>query len=277
MNTKLNLGTVFFIAIIFISTSLSAQWIKGNGNIIKENRNLTNFKAVYNSSSADIIITQGDQFAVVVESDEKLVPHIITKIRNNGLYIFIDKSYRSIEVLNIWITMPELEMAKVSGSGDIKFPETFKTNDLYIGISGSGDFSGELDVKKLEYNVSGSGDADFSGVNGELKVIVSGSGDIEAEDLRLTNCDIKIVGSGDVELSGSTDNLNLLQSGSGDIDAYSLKAVSATVKTSGSGDVQVYVIEKLNAVSAGSGDIYYKGNPPAININTNGSGEFIKR
>lgn len=277
MYKKLNLSVVLFVIAILFASTINAQWIKGSGEIIEEERTLDSFKSIQNSSSADVIITQGDKITVIVESDKNLMPHIVTKVIDNSLQIKIEKSYRNIDVLKIKITMPDIEYIKVSGSGDISFTDTFKTKNLEVNISGSGDFSGKLDVNRLEYKVNGSGDGDFSGVTGDLKISISGSGDIDASNLRLANCDIKIAGSGDVTIGGSADNLNLIQSGSGDIDAYQLKAVNVTVKLSGSGDVECYVIEKLNAVTNGSGDVYYRGDPSAVNANSNGSGEIYKK
>lgn len=259
------------------TTIVNAQWIKSSGDVIKETRNVEKFESIKSTSSADVIITQGKTQSVIVESDANLVPYIMTDVDNGVLKIDINKSYRNIKIVKIHITVPNLESIMISGSGDIRIPAVFKTNELFVKINGSGDLSAKLDVKSLEYRSSGSGDGNFSGVNGILKIYVNGSGDINAKDLRLSDCNIKVSGSGDLNISGSTEDLIISINGSGDIDAYQLQAVNVTVNVSGSGTIYTHAIESISAKIAGSGDIYYKGDPAKTNISTSGSGDLIKR
>lgn len=277
MNTKVRLITLLFISIMVSTTIVNAQWIRSSGDVIKETRNVDKFESIKSSSSADVIITQGNTQSVVVESDANLVPYIITKVDDGVLVIDIKKNYKNINILKVHITVPNLESIVISGSGDIKIPSVFKTNELYVKINGSGDLSAKFDVKSLEYRSSGSGDGSFSGVKGILKIYVNGSGDITARDLRLSDCNIKVSGSGDLNLSGSSEDLVIAVNGSGDIDAYQLQSVNVTVTVSGSGDIYTHPIESIHAKIAGSGDVYYKGDPVKTNISTSGSGDLIKR
>ena len=277
MNTKFKLVALLFVTAVFISTGLNAQYIKGSGNIISETRSVDSFTSIHSKGSADVIITQGSTQSVVVESDENLMPHIRTDVRDGQLNIEIKKNYKNIDVLKVHITVADLESIEISGSGDIVLTNTFKTNDLSVYIKGSGDFKGDLDVKKFDYKVSGSGDGVFSGVRGDLKISVSGSGDVKASNLRLANCAVKISGSGDMNLSGSVDDLVVSVAGSGDIDAYGMKAVSVKAKVAGSGEISVTAIDRIVAEIAGSGDIYYKGNPQNVVVSSSGSGDLIKR
>lgn len=277
MNTKIRLVALLFVTALFISTGVNAQWIKSSGKIIKETRNVDSFTSIKSAGSADIIITQESVTKVVVESDVNLVPHVTTEVRNGVLVIEIKKNYRNINVVKVHISIADLESIKSSGSGDIILVNKFKTKELQIKTSGSGDFVGDLDVKKLEYTVSGSGDGDFSGINGELKISIAGSGDVNANNLRLTDCSVKVNGSGDISLKGSAENIVIGVSGSGDIDAYGLKAVNVTAKIAGSGEINITAIESIVASIAGSGDIYYKGNPSTVKVSSTGSGDIYKR
>ena len=276
MKTQFKFIALLFTAIIFISITANAQWIKPSGNTISETRNLDSFHSIHSSSSADIMISQGNTQKVVVESDANLVPHIKTYVSDGVLKIEIKKNFKNIDELTIYITVPDLNKISVSGSGDIKVNK-FKSTELIVKISGSGDFYGDLDLKKLQYKVSGSGDGNISGVTGELEIGISGSGDIKATGLRLSNCSAKVNGSGDMNLSGKTENLSIAISGSGDIHAYGLEAVNVTAKIAGSGDIEITAIENISASIAGSGDVYYKGNPNQSKVSASGSGDLIRR
>ncbi len=277
MNTKFKLGALLFVFALLISTGVNAQWVKASGNIISETRNVDAFESIKSGGSADIIITQASTTKVVVESDANLIPHITTEVIDGVLLIEVKKSYRNIDIVKVHINIADLETIKSAGSGDIILKNKFKSNELVIKTSGSGDFRGSLDVKNLKYDVSGSGDGDFSGVNGELQISISGSGDVKAKDLRLTDCTIKVNGSGDMKLYGSAENITITVSGSGDIDASALNAVNVTAKVAGSGNIKVSAVESIYASCVGSGDIYYSGNPQKVNVSSSGSGGIHKR
>ena len=66
-------------------------------------------------------------------------------------------------------------------------------------------------------------------------------------------------------------------SGSGDVDARDLKAQEAYVKVSGSGDVKVYASEGFRGRVTGSGDIDIYGNPEHVSRHVSGSGDIRKR
>jgi len=277
MRTITNFSTLLILLILVATTSLKAQWIKTSGEIIKETRQLEEFTSIKSLGSADVVITQGNIQKLVVESDKNLIPHITTKVKNGSLLIDIRGSYRNVKVIRVLITVPNLNAISIEGSGDVSFTNTFKGNKMKVNIKGSGDFSGDFDLKNMDYFVNGSGDGEISGIRGNLSISVSGSGDFEAENLRLEKCDVSVVGSGDIELGGSAENLVIGLTGSGYVNAYELATVNVVASVKGSGDIEVHPIESLKVSVFGSGDVYYKGNPGIVNITEDGSGEVHKK
>jgi len=124
--------------------------------------------------------------------------------------------------------------------------------------------------------LSGSGDIEsddvFSGLS-DLQLSISGSGDIEmgAESQNM-NCSIS--GSGDMEVRGSTNTLSVSISGSGDVSAYDLKAGDVSVSIAGSGDCNVHSTQALTVSIVGSGDVRYKGSPN-VKSKVVGSGDVV--
>lgn len=276
MKTKMKISIVITIVLVMI-VSLGFSQVRGSGNVITQERDVSNFSAIRLTSFANLYIRQGDK-SVTVKTDDNVMDLVETEVENGTLVIGIKgRGLRNVKTLDVFITIPDLNKIKNSGSGDITFKNTFKASDLYIGISGSGDLEANFDVKDLELKVSGSGDSEISGVTGNFKVSISGSGDLEAENLRLTDCVIKNAGSGDIELSGKTNNLTASIMGSGDLDGYNLYAVNVTVSNSGSSDVSVNAIESLKVVLNGSGDLIYRGNAAKVDVKSNGSGEVYKK
>ena len=258
-------------------TSISFSQTRGSGNVKSEDRKTGSFSAVKLSCSADLFISQGST-SVTVKTDDNILELVETKVENGTLHIDIKgRGFRSVKVLEVYITMPELTNLKNSGSGDIEIKDAFKASDLVIGLNGSGDLDANLNANNLELRVSGSGDTELTGVRGTFKVSILGSGDLDAEGLKLENCYIKNSGSGDMELSGKTNSLDASNMGSGDVNGYNLLTVDAVVTNSGSGDVTLNVVEKLNVTLNGSGDLTYRGNPTNVDVRERGSGEVYKK
>lgn len=248
-----------------------------NAQVQTQERNVGSFDGINQTISADVFITQGSPQKVLVKADADVINLITTEVENGILRIGSQKSFRSVDVLEVYITMPDLSRINNSGSGDIKVDGDLKGTDVGIDISGSGDLNARLDATNLELKISGSGDVNLSGVRGNFSVSISGSGDVEAENLQLENCTLVSFGSGDIQLKGKAAKLTSKQSGSGDLNAYGLVAVNAILKSNGSGDVVVQVVERLEATLNGSGDLTYYGSPDYVDVESNGSGEVYRK
>ena len=170
--------------------------IKGSGNIISENRELTNFSSINLIGGIDVNIKFSDKYNCTVVSDENLIPYIKTEVVNNNLQISINKNYSSIEGIEVNVNAPEYDEVSISGSGDINIID-FKNDNLSLNISGSGDIT----------------------ANGEVQILIakiSGSGDIISAELISKSATITINGSGDAKIWAS-DSISAQINGSGDI------------------------------------------------------------
>lgn len=138
----------------------------------------------------------------------------------------------------------------------VRYYLTVRDLDRLI-LSGSGSIEAEnLRARRLAVTLNGSGGVQLPGLNAEaLTVAVSGSGGLSA--------------SGRV----TTQDLNL--SGSGPFDGRELESARAGVNISGSGSATLRVRERLDATLSGSGSVRYYGNP-RVNQNVSGSGSVVR-
>jgi len=262
---------------VFVLTSASLH-AKNDADVLMQDRQLPVFTSIKLLCSADLIIQQGNTQQVTVKADSDIIEFIETRVENGTLIVDVKRNnvFRAHE-MEVHITMTNLEKIMSLGSGDIELEGGFKTSNLIVSLSGSGDFQADLQAQNMELEINGSGDARFGEVHGSFKLSVSGSGDVEADGLQLETCMISSFGSGDISLSGNCIDLTMSQMGSGDINAYGLKSVNATVTNMGSGDMVVSVAESLQAKLNGSGDLTYQGNPAKVKVTANGSGEVYKK
>ena len=201
--------------IITIISCHNVNKIKGSGNIISENRELTNFSSINLIGSMDVNIKFSDQYNCTVVSDDNLIPYIKTEVINNNFQISINNNYSSTEGIEVNVNALEYDEVSISGSGDINIID-FKNDNLSLNISGSGDITANGEVQTLIAKISGSGDI----ISAELisksaTITINGSGDakIWASD----SISAQINGSGNIDYYGNPKNVKSKINGSGDI------------------------------------------------------------
>lgn len=231
---------------------------RGSGDVVTEQREVSNFERIRLECSADLRIVIGDEMSVSVTTDDNLQEYIITEvISRRTLLVDSDGSYRTRRGVLVEITVPELTMLEVDGSGDVE-------------ISG-------LNSQEFEIELDGSGDIEFTGTVNQLNIDLRGSGRIVVDDLASERVSIESHGSGDIEIEGQTKFLEISMHGSGDIDARRLRASDAIVRIHGSGDASIYSEEDFEGAVYGSGDIDVYGNPEHLDRHVSGSGDINRR
>ena len=113
------------------------------------------------------------------------------------------------------VTLPELPLAKIAGSGNLRL-EDVSQDEIKLEITGSGTIQASGQVKYLSAHVTGSGDIKAKGLQAEAANLrVSGSGDIKARATQELKA--RVSGSGDITVLGSPAIRDTHVSGSGEI------------------------------------------------------------
>jgi hypothetical protein len=104
---------------------------------------------------------------------------------------------------------------------------------------------------------------------------ISGGGDL-ALDIDADEVKCSVSGGGDATLNGSAKFLDVSVNGGGDINASSFKTEKATFHANGGSDVRIRATSELNGQISGGGNVYYSGNPVAVNIDAKGGSSVHK-
>lgn len=228
--------------------TLGGKTIKGNGNIVTRNFDVSAFDEISTSLSATVNFTISDEYTCTVSVDENIFDYLDIRVEDHELLMGKQKEHKNTSLrateFVIEVTAPSLEEINLAGSG------TFKAHS-------------PLEGKKMEANVAGSGDIIFNKTVTvqEIKLNVAGSGDLFCDELIADELECNIAGSGDLKVvTGTVREAEAGVAGSGDIvltcDIENLEANIA-----GSGDIKARVNGKLTYGIFGSGDIGYYGNP----------------
>ncbi len=236
----------FYCLLFFLVTTASYTFgqnfwksgIVGEGSTTSKEFSVSDFDGIRNGFACHVILTQGPTFKVTAEGQQNVLDNLILDVRDKTLTIKYDRPVKRAARVNISITMPDLELVALSGSGSIETTRHF------------------ADLDDLDIRVSGSGRINL---------------DIEAEDV-----DNRISGSGSITLLGSAEHVVAQISGSGRLKAEDLRAQTGKFSISGSGHAYVHVDDEIDANISGSGHVKYKGAADKVKSRVSGSGSLRK-
>jgi hypothetical protein len=231
---SITLSSLFF-------TACTKDILTGNGSIITQDRNVTNFTKVKIEGSTDVDISQGAAFKVTASDYQNLINSLETVVIGTELTIrYKPNTWVTKSNSKVTIIMPYLNGLEVNGSGGFVVNGTFVTPTVF-------------------------------------NARVEGSGDMQINNATIGDVHITIEGSGGIAFANSTCNNAVIKiEGSGDSKAFNLKCNNADVNVSGSGDTEISTATLLKAKINGSGNVYYMGNP-TVQTTINGSGKVIKK
>lgn len=232
---------IFSILMILGALMMSACGItvvRGSGEVVTENRAVSNYDSVSFSCTGDLVITQGDTEGLIVEAEKDLMKYIRTFVRGRTLHIYLDPASMLFshpqKPMRFQVAMKSVKGLDLSGSGTI-YAEKVTTDDLDIDISGSGQTTiDDLTANSLSLDISGSGKSRMKGTVDRETIEISGSGTVNHEDLASKDVKVDVSGSGETFVNTS-DTLDIDISGSGDVTYTGIPKVRQHI--SGSGDI----------------------------------------
>lgn len=239
---SLKIVLVALICVVTVTTA-SAQMkkkVQGSGEIATEERKESGFTGVSTSSAIDVFINQGTSFKVTVEADDNILEYIITEVKDGVLRVHPAKniSIRRAKMMNVYVTMKEIDYLSSSSAGDIIAETAIKAEDLKIKTSSSGDVKAEVYVKNLYLSTSS---------------------------------------AGDIILKGTADFVDASSSSAGDIKAIDLSCKVAELTASSAGDIKITVSEKVTARASSAGDVHIYGDPDKVDARSSSAGSVIRK
>ena len=250
---SLKVTSMLAVLMFLFITGMQAQTVTPSKKYItKELNNVSNFSSIKVLGSTDVEYRQssGSKTEISIYGSDNLVDLLEVSTANGVLQVNIKKGVKILSGerrLKVIASSPSLDEVDIKGSADVYLKGTIKGNDLNLNITGSGD----IEAENLQYT--------------NVYAWVKGSGDIDLKNVKATIVMSEVNGSGDINMKGSAQKAALTVDGSGDIDAEKLAATNVVATVAGSGDIVCYASGQLDAKVSGSGDIEYKGSPSVVN------------
>ena len=225
-------------SILILSMSCSEVCTTGEGNLLDSQRNLEAFTGVEFDFPADLVIANaGENHSRSIEilAQAGITEALTTEIKDGILQI------------------------RSKGCVSSFTPVTLK---LYV----------DGPLSEIDLTSSGSIISEENIILENASVSLSGSGNIRLKCTSNSSLSAIIAGSGDIVLNGTAQELKVNISGSGDVEALGMQVAKANVRQTGSGNINLFVTDELGYSLTGTGDLMYRGNPSITENNITGTG-----
>jgi hypothetical protein len=240
MDTKL-LKVVGLLAVAgLLLSACNITPVRGSGNVVTEERQVSGFDSVALLGVGEVFITQGDEEALTIETDDNLMRYIESEVRDGRL---------ELRIADNTIPIPSRSIVFRVGAVNL------------TGLDSSG--AGSFEIDALDTN--------------RLEVTLSGAGDIRIESLSAADLEIRASGAGNIQAAGAVETQEIDLSGLGSYNAPDLESQTASVRISGAGSAVVWALDTLDVEISGAGNVEYYGSPEVPREVISGAGRVTSR
>ncbi|MDP2088314.1 MAG: head GIN domain-containing protein [Flavobacteriaceae bacterium] len=227
------------LLMLISTTSCVLTGIKGNSQVTTEDRNLNSkFDGIKVSQGINLILTQGNDEKITVETDENLQDILVTKVNNNNvLEVYFDKNVRKVSTKNVYVTAKDISLLSTSSGASLTSENAIRSESVQLKSSSGSSIRVEIVAHEITSAAS-------SGSN------------------------IKII--------GKTNNFTAKASSGSTIRANRLEAAEVEAKASSGASIDVNASEILIATASSGGSINFEGNPKKLIKNTSSGGSVHK-
>jgi hypothetical protein len=233
MKQKLPILTFsMLILIAFSSCVFMGPSIKGNGNVVEQNRKTRDFSKIEVSRGMNVYISQGETHKIVVKADENLLDAIETENEGDVLIIRATQNIRSATSKKVFITVPNLEEIEASSGSNIFSETKLVFRDLTVSTSSGSNVKLEINSEKSEFSSSSGSNINLQGTTTSFKAKSSSGSNIKAEELTAENCDTEASSGSNIWITAKNDFSGDVSSGA-NIFVYGNPKNSNIEKSSG--------------------------------------------
>jgi len=255
--------------------------IKGSGKIATEERKIKGtFEKISSQTRIDVEIEQADNYEIIVEADDNIIPYMLTEISGGKLKIYFDEvTITGFKQAKVYVKLPKISELKSSSSATIRTQKSIKSENLKLDASSSGDILlTEVIANSVNIDTSSSSTVEIEKVDTKsLDIKSSSASDVKIKHIETPKINLSASSSSDITLQGKTNDLDIKASSTGKINAKNLSADNVNVSASSSSSVSVYPNVSLSAKASSTADIYYYNKPQNIDKETSSMGTIKQR
>jgi hypothetical protein len=221
----------------FMGTCVDIHGIEVDGDVVQEERDVSDFLGLEVSGAFDVFLFQGKSESLRIEADKNLMEVIKTEVKGDKLMIYTDKNIKRYTKMNVYLTFENLEMIDLSGAVEMSSDEMLHFDDLLLEGSGASELNLNMDVVSLNADFSGAAEINLEGQAKSAVFDVSGASEIDAFDFEVKHCELDVSGAAEAKLYVS-DYLKVDVSGAASVRYKG--SPELTTDISGAGSLKKY-------------------------------------
>ncbi len=215
MKTKSILTYIMLFALVFLA-SCDRETVRVSDAVSTREVRISGFTGLEVAQSFRAFVTFSDtEEKIEIEANDNVHDKILVSLDGDNLYVRIkpNTNLRGDVTLNLYITTSSLERFRASGASKIRLENALSEREVFIRLSGSSDFLGEINADETRVYASGASKADIFGSTSFLEAELAGSSTLQDLDFQVADLDIELSGASDAYLSVS-DRIDVEASGS---------------------------------------------------------------
>lgn len=207
------------------------------------------FHAISVQGNIEVNFVQAPQTSVYISGKEKHAAGVKTRVEEGVLYL--SRANGLGREVHVSVSAPDLTRVTLAQQGEFNVRGALQVTKFDVLLSGGSGFSADR-VKAQHINI-----------------FAQDRAEVEMERLDAEQVKAAASGRANIDLSGLAQEIHFENSGSGDIDADDLRAPRGEAVVKGKGDISISAYEALNATVLGKGKIKYKGVPVSLQTSGN--------
>lgn len=198
-------NSLLALTAIFLLSSCNIHTIYGSGNIITENRKTALFTGIDAGGSFEVVLKNGPQTEVVVESDDNVIGNIETKVTDGVLHIGFRRNGSFTNALfKVYVTMPDVSRIDLGGASTLTTNGLVKsTGKLEVEADGASHVDMELDAPEVALDASGASQVKLKGRTKTYTIDADGSSDVKSADLLAETVTVDVSGASTADVFAS--------------------------------------------------------------------------
>ena len=255
------INTALFFLLIFTFQLNAQEKLKGNRIVVTEDRFIYNFNKVEVNDNIDVVINQGTEPSVTVETDENLQFAVITEVIDSTLVIKLSEKISRKKELLAHITVNQFFKELITkDKSDVKTLSNLQLRSFTLNAEGDSKVSLTLGTTAFYLNNLESANVNLNISSEEvyLRGNKSGKAKIKADTKYL-----EIIGQGNssFELEGKTNEIELKAENRSDVKAAALECNEAIVMATDNSTVHINVRNNLDLSVLNDGEVNIYNNP----------------
>jgi hypothetical protein len=184
MNIKFrNSLMAILLAAITLSAVSCIPHFRGNGNVVKEERKVSDFEALEVSTGVEVLVTQDSIEKIVVEVDSNLLKILKTRVESGTLKIYLEEGILHAKSLRVYVTLKQLRSVETGSGSNVKSENKINAEKLKLSTSSGSGIKMEVNCGKLTAESSSGSHLTVSGTAQSLNADTSSGSGIDASEL----------------------------------------------------------------------------------------------